>query len=47
MQLASALLRLIGLVLLVAAAATFGLSAGLAAGGVAALAVVYLPDSDA
>lgn len=46
MQLVSALLRLLGLVLLTAAAATFGLAPGLAAAGVAALAVVYLPDGD-
>lgn len=42
----TALLRLLGLLLLVGAAATFGLAAGLAAGGVAALAVTYLPDGD-
>lgn len=45
-QLASALLRLFGLVLLAAAAWTVDLTAGLAASGLALLGMVYLPDGD-
>lgn len=46
MQLASALLRLLGLGLLAAAAWTVSLTIGLAVTGLAVLAVVYLPDGD-
>jgi hypothetical protein len=42
----AALLRLLGLVLLAAAAWTMNVTAGLAVSGMAALAVTYLPDGD-
>lgn len=46
-KIASALLRLVGVALLSAAAWTVNVTIGLAATGLAVLAVVYLPDGDA